>query len=303
MANQELMTFVQFQKEFNSEEACHKHLFQKKWEKGFECPKCKHHHAYEIKTRKLPLYECALCHHQTTVTVGTILEKTRTDLYLWFSAIYLVAHDKRGVSAVLLAQELEISYKTAWLMLHKIRKAMADRDAPYKLTRIVELDDFFIGAPTENGKRGRGTDKNQVLIAVSKNKKGYPLYVKMEVITDMKGPTVLDFTTRFIQEGSHLQTDAHRSFLDLANKGYSLDARKLNLGEDPNHLKWIHTAISNLKAVVTGTFHGLDGRHLQAYLDEFCYRFNRRNFVGQLFNRVLKSCVSTSTITQPELTA
>ena len=301
MATQEIMTFVQFQKEFNNDEACYKHLFQKKWENGFECHKCKHTHAYETKTRKLPLYECAQCHHQTSVTAGTIFEKTRTSLYLWFSAIYLVSHDKRGVSAILLSRELKVTYKTAWLMLHKIRKAMADRDAPYKLDGIVELDDFFIGAPTENGKRGRGTDKNQVLIAVSKNKKGHPLHVKMEVISDMKGPTVLDFTTRFIEKGSHLKTDAHRSFLDLANKGYSLDARKLDLGKDPNHLKWIHTTISNLKAFVLGTFHGLDSRHLQAYLDEFCYRYNRRNFVGQLFNRVLKSCVSTCTITHNEL--
>ncbi len=302
MANQEIMTFVQFQKEFNTEEACYQHLFQKKWEKGFECPKCKHSHAYETKTRKLPLYECALCHHQTTVTVGTIFEKTRTSLHLWFSAIYLVAHDKRGVSAILLSRELKVTYKTAWLMLHKIRKAMADRDAPYTLNGIVELDDFFIGAPSENGKRGRGTDKNQVLVAVSKNEKGHPLHVKMEVISDMTGPTVKDFTERFIEKGSHIKTDAHRSFLALANEGYSLDARKLDLGEDPNHLKWIHTTISNLKAFVTGTFHGLDSRHLQAYLDEFCYRFNRRNFVGQLFNRVLKSCVSTCTITHNELT-
>lgn len=83
MATQDTMSFVQFQKEFNNEEACYKHLFQKKWENGFECHKCKHTHAYETKTRKLPLYECAKCHHQTSVTAGTIFEKTRTSLYLW----------------------------------------------------------------------------------------------------------------------------------------------------------------------------------------------------------------------------
>ena len=175
MAKQEEMTFLQFQKKFNSEEACHEHLFQMKGSGGYECPRCEHKVCFVISTWTHPLYECKQCHHQTTVTVGTMFEKTRTPLSVWFIAIYWEAQDKRGISATYISRELEVSYPTAWLMLHKIRKAMADRDEQYTLKSLVELDDFFIGAPTKDGKRGRGTDQNQVLVALSKNDKGHPL--------------------------------------------------------------------------------------------------------------------------------
>ena len=113
MAKQETMNLMQFQQRFHSEEACHQHLYQMKWPDGFRCPKCGYNRCYEINTRKLPLYECAHCKHQTTVTVGTIFEKTRTDLRIWFWAIFLIAHDKRGVSATFLAKELGVSFQTA----------------------------------------------------------------------------------------------------------------------------------------------------------------------------------------------
>lgn len=300
LAKQPAITFTQFQKQFLTEEACYEYLYKMKWPEGFRCPKCQHDACYAITTRHNPLYECKKCDHQTTLTVDTIFEKTRTDLTVWFAAIFLVAHDKRGVSATLIAKELEISYQTAWTMMQKIRKAMADRDAQYTLSGLVEIDDFYIGAPTENGKRGRGTDKNQVLVALSKNQKGHPLFVKMEVIEDMKKETVESFVTEHIEANSTLQADGHRTVPTLKDR-YHIEAKKFDAKEDPGHLKWIHTIISNLKSFVQGTFHGLDSRHLQRYLDEFSFRFNRRKFTGELFNRLLQSCLSTNTITYPEL--
>jgi len=171
VAKQESITFKQFEKKFQTDQDCYDHLYAMKWPEGFKCPICLHTKCYMIGTRKLPLYQCVSCRHQTSLTVGTIFEKTRTSLHTWFSIIYFMSHDKRGISASLMAKELEINYQTAWTTLHKIRKAMADKDAPYKLFGRVELDDFYIGAPTENGKRGRGIDKNQVLLALSKNQK------------------------------------------------------------------------------------------------------------------------------------
>lgn len=302
MATQETMTFIQFQKKFQTEEDCHEHLFTLKWPDGYGCPKCNHDVCFVIVTRNQPLYECKKCHHQTTVTAGTIFEKTRTPLSKWFAAIYWEAQDKRGISAAWASRELEVSYPTAWLMLHKIRKAMADRDAQYMLSSLVELDDFYIGAPTEGGKRGRGTDKNQVLVALSKNEKGHPLFLKMEVIDDMKKETVIDFVTQRVEKNTRIQSDGFPSFPALEAKGYTLEAKNFDAKEDPEHLKWIHTIISNLKSFVSGTFHGLDSRHLQRYLDEFCFRFNRRKFKGELFNRLLRSCLLTKTITYSELT-
>ena len=301
MAKQAAINLIQFQQVFNTDEACHRHLFEMKWPEGFKCPKCGHDRAYEIKTRHLPLYECTQCKHQTTVTVGTIFEKTRTILRIWFWAIFLVANDKRGVSASFLSEELGISYSTTWTMLHKIRRAMENRDTQYALAGIVELDDAFFGAPTEGGKRGRGTEQTKVLVGLSLNRNGHPQYMKMEVISDVKGKTIVDFANRTIIEGSTINSDKYSSYNALVKEGYKHQAKEYNSKENPDFLKWIHTIISNAKAFIGGTFHGLAPKHLQSYLNEFCYRFNRRKFKGEKFNRLVNCCVFCKTITYPEL--
>jgi transposase-like protein len=300
MSNQETMTLKKFQEKFNSEQACRDHLFQIRWPDGFCCPKCQHEAFYFLESRNL--YQCKSCKHQVSLTAGTIMHKTHTKLLTWFWAIFLVAHDKRGVSATYIARELELTYPTAWLLLHKIRKAMGDRDANYKLVGLVELDDAFFGAPTEGGKRGRGTDQTPVLVGVSLNNQGAPQYVKMKVIPDVKGKTLVDFAQNHIEPGTTINSDAYRSYNALAEEGYVHQPIKFNVKDNPDHLKWLHTMISNAKAFIGGTFHGLAPKHLQSYLDEFCFRTNRRNFEGQLFNRLLAACASTDTITYRKLT-
>lgn len=301
MAKQEMMNLIQFQRLFATEYACQDHLFKMKWRDGYKCEKCGHDQYYETKTRKLKLIECKSCRYQATVTVGTVMERTRTDLVKWFLAIFLIAYDKRGISATLLSEQIEVTYKTAWLMLHKIRKAMSERDAQYTLGGIVELDDAFFGAPTEGGKRGRGTEKTQVLVGLSLNEKGHPLYVKMEVIPDVKGTTLVKFANASIDAGSTINSDALHSYRALAKAGFQHEAKEFDPVESPDHLQWLHTVISNVKAFIGGTFHGLAEKHFQSYLNEFCYRFNRRKFKGEGFNRLLACCASTPTITYSEL--
>jgi transposase-like protein len=196
-----------------------------KWPNGFICRKCKHDQYYETCTRKHKLFVCKQCRYQATVTVDTVMEKTRTDLVKWFLAIFLVAHDKRGISATLLAEQIEVTFKTAWLMLHKIRRAMGLRDATYSLAGIVELDDAFYGAPTEGGKRGRGTEKTQVLTGLSLNEKSHPLFVKMKVIPDVKGNTLVEFANTSIKAGSRINSDALSSYRALAKAGFEHEAK------------------------------------------------------------------------------
>jgi transposase-like protein len=213
-----------------------------------------------------------------------------------------MAHDKRGISANHLATQIGVSYPTAWLMLHKIRKAMGDRDAMYQLEGIVELDDAFFGAPTEGGKRGRGTEKTKVIVGLSLTPRGNPVNVKMQVVENLKQVTIANFAEQNIKERSIISTDLYRSYRVLSERGYFHSPKEFNAKENPDHLHWLHTVISNAKAFVGGTFHGLDAKHLQAYLNEFCYRFNRRKFENALFYRLLTCCVQSETITYPELT-
>lgn len=300
MAKQIPTTLFEFQNQFNSEEACHNHLYMMKWPNGFQCPKCSHTRAYQINTRKLPLYECCACRHQTTVLVGTVFEKTRTDLRKWFWAIFLASQDKRGVSAQLIANQLDVSYPTAWLMLHKIRSAMAERDAHYQLGGLVEMDDSFFGASTAGSKRGRGTDKTKVVIGLSLNQKGYPTFLKMKVVSDLKGSTLTEFAKQNLKDQSTVMSDAYRSYNALSTE-YDHCPQIFAPDSNPDHLKWLHIIVSNAKAFIMGTYHGLDEKHLQSYLDEFCYRFNRRSFKGELFNRLIHCCLECRTITYPEL--
>jgi transposase-like protein len=294
MAKQQSMNLIEFQQTFNTEQACHEHLYRLKWPNGFQCPKCHHDQAYEIKTRQLPLYECKQCHHQTTVKAGTIFEKSRKSLVTWFWAIYLIAHDKRGVSATFLADELNMSYQTAWTMQHKIRKAMGDRDANYSLSGIVEVDESFWGAPTEGGKRGRGTERTIVLTALSLNARGNPLYAKMKVIPDVKAKTIREFAQQHFQPGTTVVSDWFRSYRSLGDDFQHI-AMEFNPERNPDHLHWLHTVISNAKAFIAGTYHGLDSKHLHSYLHEFCFRFNRRNVKSELFNRLLHSLIPSKT--------
>lgn len=300
MAKQEALSFMEFKSKFNSEDACREHLFKMRWPDGFRCPKCSNETYYVISTRNR--YECTSCHYQASVTVGTVMEKTHIKLEKWFWAIYFVGRDKRGCSAMMLSKELEISYKAAWFMLHRIRKAMKDRDSKYLLAGVVGLDDAYFGAPEEGGKRGRGASKAKVIVGLSLNDEGHPQFLKMEIVNDLKKQTIAEFAHSNIESGSTISSDAYSSYQNLQEEGYILGAKVFNSKEDSEHLKWLHTIVSNAKAFVTGTFHGLDEKHLQRYLDEFCYRFNRRFFVSELFNRIVNSCITSQKIKYTELT-
>jgi len=301
LAEQQALNWLEFIKKFSTEEDCRNHLYKIRWPDGFRCPMCNHDRAYKIAKRSL--FECSECGYQVSVTAGTVMHKTRTPLTIWFWAIYLIANDKRGISAAQLSQQFDISYPTAWLIMHKIRKAMCDRDSKYSLAGIVEMDDSYVGAPTEGGKRGRGTEKTKVLASLSLNKSGHPLFLKMKVVDDIKSSTLVEFANQNIIPGTILSTDLYRSYIQLDKKGYLHKPKEFNYKDNPDHLKWLHTIISNAKAYIAGTYHGLGPKHLQSYLDEYSYRFNRRKFKGQLFNRLLSACVLTDTITYNKLVA
>lgn len=293
------MTLIEFQENYGTEEQCRQFLFEKRWPSGFVCPKCGHNEYFNIKSRNL--YQCKACNHQASVTAGTIMDRTRTPLKKWFLAFYLVAEDKRGLSALSLQKKIGVAYFTAWTILSKIRHAMGERDSMYMLGGVIEMDEAFFGAPAESGKRGRGTDKTAVLISVSLTDDGKPKFAKMEVIENADGDTVKEFTEANITKGSEIRADGLNIYKPLAKSGYNLNQTKYDPKNQPEHLHWTHIVISNAKAFIEGTFHGLDSIHLQRYLDEFCYRFNRRWFEINLFSRLVNAAVVVGKIRNYEL--
>ena len=290
MSQQTGMSFKEFRQRFQTEEVCEAYLFELRWPDGFICPKCGGGGCYRLHGRRE--YVCRRCHRQSSVTAGTVLHRTHLPLTVWFWAIYLVARDKRGISAIQLSRELEIAYSSAWYLLHCLRSAMGERDKDYVLSGIIELDDAYFGAPTSNGKRGRGTDKTSVLAAVSLTEQGCPRFLKMH-ISQLDAKSVSAVAQQIVRPGSEIHSDALRSFHAALKGTYTHHYQVFD--KDSGALRWVHILISNVKSFLLGTYHGLGKKHLQRYSDEFAFRFNRRFWPQQLFPRLV-SAVAVSNI-------
>lgn len=291
MAKAEALSLIQFQKEFGTEEDCVNYMMHKRWKDGFTCPKCSHREYYYIKTRKL--FECRKCHYQASITAGTIMHKTKQPLTVWFWAIYLVAHDKRGKSALSLADVLDLNYRTALNMLRKIRAAMKERDSDYLLSGIVEMDDAYFGGPRK-GKDGRGTNKPKAVIALSKDEQNHPAFLRIEVIDRVNIEEIQRVARTCVKPGSKVVSDGHSSYKPLADIGYIHESKAYYKEDKEDFLKMLHNIIGNVKAYIQGTYHGLGSKYLQSYFDEFCFRFNRRFNPNEIFDRLLNACVLAS---------
>lgn len=293
----------QFLDWFGSDADCARYLARPRWPDGFSCPKCKRQTKAWMTNRYL--YVCADCRHQTSLLAGTVFEKTRLPLLTWFRAAWMVSSSKAGVSAKELQRELGIGYQAAWLMLHKLRLAMVrpgrDQD---KLSGDIEVDESYLGGPVPGGKRGRGAE-GKVIIAIAVERKGFGTKSKrwklgrarIRVVGDTKAKTLLDFVEDTCEPGSTIYTDGLSAYKNLPSRGFEHDATAVSKGSDPAHvvLPAVHRVASLLKRWLMGTHHGGWGaQHVEAYLDEFIFRFNRRqsNARGLLFYRLLQNAVA-----------
>jgi len=297
------MDLVTFQQHFATEESCRDRLFKLRWIEGFRCPRCNCDTAYFLEKRML--YQCTSCKHQTSLTAGTVMHKTRTPLVKWFWAIYLVSTDKRGLSALALSRKVGIGLKCAWTMLHKIRKAMEARDSEYQLAGLIQVDDaFFKGGINKGGdKRGRGTNKVPVIVMAAV-KDDAITFAKMEVVDAVDSANIKSVLMEHVAPGQTIRSDGYPAYNVVKKSNFSHDKKTVypkNGAPRYDVLRWVNILISNAKAFILGTYHGVQKKHLQRYLDEFCYRFNRRFWPSQGFDRLLLACSRTGTVTYAEL--
>lgn len=311
----EQMNLLRFQDNFSDEPRCLDWLFATRWPKGFECPRCSCREYTLMESRVL--YLCSACRYQASVTSGTIFHKSKTPLRKWFWLIYRMATSRTGVSIAEMQRELEIKdYKTIWVMAHKVRKAMADRDGQYRLAGLVEIDESFFG-PRTSGKRGRGAQgKSVVIVAVSTwtNSSGEeePGFAHAFVATDSSPQTVENLLKRvsvpehemrpFINK---IRSDGWLSYR-VASEKLGMAHHRVVLREPKQSMRllpWTHRLIANAKAVVDGPHRGVSAKHLQRYLSEICYRFNRRFWPQEAFHRLLNACVTTNAVTSKTLMA
>ena len=213
---QKALSLMQFQKKFGTEKACQRHLFRLRWPEGFRCPHCQHDKAYFQRSRHL--YHCKACGYQASLTAGTVFHKTRTPLHKWFWMIWLMGRQKSGISMLSLQRMLEIkTYKTVWTMGHKIRQALAARDANYQLAGLIEMDDTYFGAP-KPGKRGRGAaGKAKVVVAVE-TPTDKPRFAAMRLVPRVSSEEIQVLVQERLATEAVIKTDGWQgySFLDAS---------------------------------------------------------------------------------------
>ena len=298
--------FFEFQRKFSTDLRCYNFLVKKRWPNGFKCPKCGSTEYYFHSKRKL--FQCKHCKYQASVTAGTIFHKTRIPLKKWFWLMYLIVTNKTGISLRHLQEMLNIkSYKTVWAMAHKVYSAMQQRDFLYKLDGLMEIDESYFGRKNVSGKRGRGASgKKPVIIAVSKKEseqKSYPAFVKMNVLDNVSKNSIKEFVEKnIIKDKSKIETDKFSSYKWLERDDYDHSSVKIsNPKEAIYYLPWVHILISNIKGKLRGVHHGVSSKHLQRYLGEFCYKFNRRFLTQNIFFNLISACVNTPHVSFAEL--
>jgi transposase-like protein len=283
-----IISLLEWQKKFGTEKSCIKTLTKVRWPQGFQCPACGSKKSSFIGTRKL--YQCSNCRHQISITADTLFHATKVPLVKWFWAIYLTASDKGGVSALRLAKHIGVSWLTARNVLKKIRTAMAHRDSIYRLQDLIELDDTYVGGK-RTGKRGRGAKgKKPVLVAVETRSEGAG-FVAMQKVETVSKETVREFLKFHLNAGQNVRTDAFPA-LNVVAETHCHQKRVTPPEEASQWLPLVHIMIGNMKTFINGTFHGVSAKYLQEYLDEFCYRFNRRFWEPELPLRLLNACLA-----------
>jgi transposase-like protein len=299
----------EFQAWFRRDADCLDYLEWLRWPEGFVCPACGRLGGWRLDDRR---FKCSRCGGRTSVTAGTIFDKTRTPLTVWFTACWLFASGKDGISAQSLQRNLEIgSYQTAWAMLHRLRSVLV-RPGRDRLTGTVEVDETFIGGE-ERGLRGGRARGKKVLTGIAvevHDPKGIGR-CRMAPLADASASSLHAFVADHVEPGATVVTDAWAGYRGLDQRGYihqphSQRAAKAR-GEDPGELlPAVHRVASLAKRWLLGTHQGsVDEAHLPAYLDEFVFRFNRRRSRsrGLVFYRVLELAVGHDPVRYQDLLA
>lgn len=291
---------MEFERRFATEEACRAYLVQVRWPEGMRCPRCRQRKAWGTTRGR---YECARCGFQISVLAGTIFQDTKADLRLWFRAMWHVTNQKSGVSALGLQRALGLgSYHTAWTWLHKLRAAMV-RPGRERLAGEVEVDETFLGGP-KPGKHGRGA-AGKTLVVVAAEVDGRQIgRIRLRRVPDASAPQLERAVQDAVAPGSVVRTDGWPSYSRLSARGYVHEVVRKDATVGDNLLPRVNRVVALLKRWLLGVHQGaVRPGHLDAYLDAFTFRFNRRTsrWRGKLFYRLVQQAVTVDPVRRRDL--
>ena len=293
-------SLAQFQQAFSDEASCAAFMFERRWPDGFVCPACGASRFAALKSRPR-LFECLDCGRQTSITAGTAMHRSKLPLTTWFWAAHLMTTHSNGMSALQLQDQLGVTYKTAWLLTQKLRRSMVDPDRE-PLEGVVEVDQTEIPFREGDTFLERGNAGKMLVIGAvevverdtnkAKPRRKHAKYldtrsgrIRLAMIADNSAASIKAFVHANVKPGTTLITDGHKSFPGL--KGYRHDPRVVGKMAAHIVLPWIHRAFSLMKRWGAGTYHGLRRKHVDTYLNEFVFRYNRRFYRHVSFETLL----------------
>ena len=291
-------TLKDLEARFSNNQACRDYLFALRWPEGFCCVRCGGSKSWPLRSGRR---QCAGCGHQLSVTAGTVFQDTRTPLTVWFRTMWWMTSQKNGISALGLQRVLGLgSYQTAWTCLHKLRYAMVRPDRE-RLSGAVEVDEAWLGG-SETGVRGRQAEsKALIAVAVEEDGKGIGR-IRMRFIPDASASSLIDFVQQSVEPGGLVHTDGWKGYASLQTNGYMHKVTVLKRSDKSASelLPRVHLVVSLLKRWLLGTHQGaVHPEHLDLYLEEFTFRFNRRKSRsrGKLFYRLAQQTVAVQPTT------
>src|SRR3954469_19745317 len=287
---------VEFRERFGTEEACRTALFAMRWREGLTCPACGGRGFCALTTRKV--FQCNRCKRQLSRTAGTVFQDTKLPLVTWFAAVYQLTQSKGGISSIELARRLGVRRPTAWLVKHKLMRAMAAREAGKpKLAGRVEVDDAYLGGERQGGKRGRGAaGKTPFVAAVETTPERRPKRLRLTVVKGFRKREVEKLAKAAIEPGADVVSDG-LSCWAVEKAGCAHFAMATGAGKKAaswTPFRWVNTTLGNVKTAIAGTYHHVSPKNAQSYLTSSAYRFNRRFQLDSIVERLAWAAVHTA---------
>ena len=287
---------AEFRERFGTEEACRAALFEMRWREGLACPGCGGSSFCRLRTREL--FQCNRCKRQVRLTAGTVFQDSKLPLTVWFTAIYHLTQSKGGIRSIELGRRLGVRRQTAWLVKHKLMRAMAAREAAKpKLSGRVEVDDAYLGGERSGGKRGRGAaGKTPVVAAVETTSERKPKRLRLTVVRGFRKKEVERIAKRDFAPGTNVVSDGLSCWPAVEKAGCAHFPMVTGSGKRAaswTPFRWVDTTLGNIKTAITGTYHHVSAKHAPSYLASFAYRFNRRFQLDSIVERLAWAAVHT----------
>ncbi len=300
---QKALSWPDFFENYGTQEKCFQALFKQKWPSGFRCPECTNNTYCRVRKRRV--LQCNHCHYQTSVTVNTIFHSSNLSLTKWFLAIHLVTQAKNGISALELGRQVDVSYKTAWMMKHKLMQVMKEQEDKDTLCGRIEIDDAYLGGKNKGGKRGRGASKKiPFFAAIQTSEDRRPLKMKLTVVKGFTKAEAIKWQKGFLRDTCLLVTDGLACFRSMVQENHIHLRRKVyEKGKftEYSDFNWVNTILGNLKNAIRSTYKANGQKYAQRYLSEFEYRFNRRFDLSAIFEKLLEDSVLTPPMPERQL--